>query len=95
MEAFNPWLKDWSFYASDVIGFLRGSSLLGGGRGAILNLAVFGLCGWHYSDVEDATLGGFFRIVNIYSPYVNKKPFWESLSDWYFIDTKYNHRQGP
>jgi hypothetical protein len=27
-------------------------------------------------DVEDISLGVYFRIVNIYGPYVDKIPFW-------------------
>jgi hypothetical protein len=85
LDFFSSFLKDWSFSTVDVVGQSRGlitrwnphfvsiSSI-------VLNLAIV----MHLYSKE---LGKSLRMINVYSPYGERKSFWEVMVDGYLNDT--------
>jgi hypothetical protein len=76
-EAFNPWLKDWSFFSIDFDGISWGVFLQHG----VLILVFFHLFDSFriVVELEDRNLNSIFRVINVCGPYTKITPFWEGL----------------
>jgi exonuclease III len=79
VDSFRPWLRDWSFGTSDSVGFSGGLLSAWGPNfnhvSLMITLSSISL------GVDECALSSSFRIVNIYGPYADKRPFWEGLSN--------------
>lgn len=77
-EILESWLSGWLFVTLDVRGRLGGLAV-GWNERTVKSLNSWGMesiLGLNFSALE---LGEYFTIFNIYGPYLNRIPFWDSL----------------
>jgi hypothetical protein len=77
-DIFNPWVKGWHFFSSDVDGLSGGLLTTFNPKIKVLKSDFLPSC--IVVQVLESWLNSTFKICNVYGPYVNKHPFWEHLS---------------